>query len=209
LGLGSTTLLAETILKTNVKKPNFVTIEVDYVLFKKAKKNLAKYDFVTPTWGLTVLAATAIEFIKKDEAITNHSQYADVFIDNLENPTQFYLDEVNGQLSKQYFKKSNFLSFVKKLFDKAPPNFQENLFATLLPVVKNDKPLILLDSAGGIGFLEFQTVHNALNGTPYFLILDDIHHLKHFRSYKEVTTNPNFKILAQNKEHGWVIAKHL
>jgi hypothetical protein len=73
--------------------------------------------------------------------------------------------------------------------------------------MKGSHPLVLLDSAGGVGFLEFKTVLQILEGSSFFIILDDIHHLKHFRSYAHIKSDPSFMILGENLQHGWVVAK--
>ncbi|MDQ3194270.1 MAG: hypothetical protein M3P82_04635 [Bacteroidota bacterium] len=207
IGLGSTTLLAEAILKSKKPLPVFVTIEVDQKLHKEAVKNLSSYEFIVPKWGLSVSSNHAKEFIKTDEAIQNHSKYPDVFIDDTEDPVRFYLDEINGMLSGP--SKKTFSGKVKDLLKNSKKiNFEEKIFETTIPKIKNSNPLFLLDSAGGLGFLEFQKVQTLMEGLGHFLILDDIHHLKHFRSYKEVCENKDYKILDKNIEQGWVIAKY-
>lgn len=85
--------------------------------------------------------------------------------------------------------------------------FEENIFKKIIPPIKYYSPLFLLDSAGGMGFLEFQKVNELMDNNSYFIILDDIHHLKHFRSYKEITENSSYTLLDKNLEQGWLIAK--
>jgi hypothetical protein len=207
VGLGSTTMLAKAILKSGKPLPNFITIEVDELSYRKALKNLAKYSFITPTWGLSVSVADAKEFIKNDDAILNHEKYPDIFIDTIDNPASFYLNEVNGQLSR-----INQISFFQKIKNwRSPSNktaFEENILQRVVPAIKNANPLFLLDSAGGLGYLEFQTVKKLIGENTHFLILDDIHHLKHFRSFRDVSEDSNYKIIAKNIENGWLIAKY-
>jgi hypothetical protein len=207
MGLGSTTLLANAIIASNKALPNFRTLEVDEKLFNNARKNLSKFPFVTCKWGISVTAEDAIAFIKKDDAINQHEKYPDVFIDDTENPVAFYVNEVNGQLSKLHMKESFFTKLADKLFSKPKAIFEEGIFDAVIPSIKKSTPLFLLDSAGGLGYLEFQKVHTLMDGYPYFLILDDIHHLKHFRSLRDIQANTNFTIIEKNLEHGWVIAK--
>lgn len=209
LGLGSTKLLAETIVRLKKPPPVFYTIEVDLALYKKACKNVAKYNFIKPLWGLSVRSEDAVAYIKTDEAIRHHERYEDVYIDDIKDPVTFYLNEINGHLSKLYYKKNRLIQFFKNLVETKNPIFEENLFAKIIPEIKYTKPLILLDSAGGLGYLEFKTICSLMEEKPFFLILDDVHHLKHFRSYNDIATNGNFTILAENKKHGWVIAKYL
>ena len=43
--------------------------------------------------------------------------------------------------------------------------------------------LIVLDSAGGVGHMEFQITDELINNKNYYILLNDTHHLKHFRGY--------------------------
>ena len=205
-GTGSTTTLAKAIVKSNVSIDNFYTIEVDHSFYTAAKKWLKKYDFFHPIWGMSVDENEAINFIENDEAINVHTKYPDIYIDTLINPKDFYLNEIKGQLSK-----TNKQSFLSKLFNFRSQNdtFQMNVFKSLLPKVKDQMPLVLLDSAGGIGFLEFNTVLKYLGNSDFIMILDDIHHLKHFRSLKHIKSSGNFQIIAENLADGWVVARHI
>lgn len=204
-GTGSTTTLAKAIIKNRALIDNFYTIEVDHNFYKVAKKWLKKYKFVHPIWGLSVDESEAISFIENDEAINNHTKYPDIYIDTLTNPKDFYLNEIKGQLSKTAKK-----SFIDSLFSFKSNNdfFKTNVFASLLPKVTDQIPLILLDSAGGIGFLEFNTVLKYLHNSEFIIILDDIHHLKHFRSLQYIKSSNNFQIIAENVIDGWVVARH-
>ena len=205
-GTGSTTTIAESVVRNKVDIECFYTIEVDYRFYTIAKKNLKKYKFIHPIWGLSVDQNKAISFIENDDAIKNHSNYPDVYIDTLNNPVEFYLNEINGQLSKTEKKKPFFLSLFAD--SKKHTEFAKNVFATLLPKVQTQTSLILLDSAGGIGFLEFKTVLEYLADAEFIIILDDIHHLKHFRSLQFIRESGNFKILNESLADGWVVAKY-
>lgn len=205
-GSGSTTTLAKAVEKAGLAIKSFVTAEVDYRLFRKARKNLEAFPFVTPHWGMTVNYEEAKAFIRQDEAILNHQRYPDIFIDDVEDPEGFYLNELSGQLSKHHLRQS-WLSRLSQLFEKRREPFTENLFQEHLPGMASGKTLVLLDSAGGVGYLEFQKVEEIMKHKTYFLILDDIHHLKHFRSYRHLKEGNGFRILSDNPAQGWVLAK--
>jgi hypothetical protein len=77
-----------------------------------------------------------------------------------------------------------------------------------LSEMKNNNPLILLDSSGGVGYLEFKTTLDALNGKPFIIILDDIHHVKHHRSYLRILkTLLNFTVVGR-KLRRWLAFCH-
>lgn len=206
IGTGSTKTIADILLKNESTINKFYTIEVDDSFFQKAKKNLKKYSFVEPIWGLSVDPDEAIRFIRTDDAIINHEKHPDIFIDTLNNPIDFYTNEIKGQLSKTN-KKGNFLN---RLFSNntLQKGFRTNIFKDLLPAIKNTNPIILLDSAGGIGMLEFNTVLDLMRNNSFIIILDDIHHLKHFRSLAYIENSPNFTIINMSIQDGWAIASY-
>ena len=74
--------------------------------------------------------------------------------------------------------------------------------------MKTRRPLIVLDSAGGVGWLEYQIVVKEMGTAPYLLLLDDIHHLKHFRSLADIKNNSSFTVLGESMEQGWALAAH-
>lgn len=204
LGTGSTRMIIEAFPKD--KKPIcFYTYEINYRFYKQATTNLSAYEFVTPIWGLSVTPEDAIAFVKQDEVIANHTQYPDVFIDDIENPVDFYLKECEGKLVSKKQAVKNFFFPAKPEKDEKP---QYNLLNSLLEKHQKDKPLVILDSAGGTGYLEFKTLMKNMEHEDFFLLLDDIHHLKHFRSFAEVQNNPKFELLGHSLEIGWALAKY-
>ncbi len=209
-GLGSTTSLARAIVNNKVAIKHFYTLEVDYKFYRMARKNLKQFPFITCKWGLSVDSSEAKRFIENDEAIREHLKYPDIFIDDVVDPKGFYLNELSGRLSRYQAKKQRLTktirSWVRSLF--RPEKFSEDLLSTYLPSISAGVPLILLDSAGGIGFLEFNKVRELLADRQYYLILDDINHLKHFRSYRHIQGDPHFSILHESVEQGWLIARH-
>jgi hypothetical protein len=207
MGTGSTRTISDILAKNKKKVTKFYTIEVDNTFYRKAKKNLKKYPFVEPIWGLSVDPEEAIRFVNTDDAISNHEKYPDVFIDTLINPVEFYTNEIKGQLSRTGIKPG----LLDKIFKKktlSKEKFQTNVFKELLPKIKNSKPIILLDSAGGIGLLEFNTVLEYMGNNEFIIILDDIHHLKHFRSLAYIENSQKFTIINKSIQDGWVIASY-
>ncbi len=85
----------------------------------------------------------------------------------------------------------------------------ENLLEELINKYENANLFVILDSAGGVGYMEFQKVMSLLGKKSFYLMLDDTHHLKHFRSLRDIQQNPNFNILGVSKQNGWCVAKHL
>jgi len=56
--------------------------------------------------------------------------------------------------------------------------------------------LIILDSAGHLGFIELQYTLGLMSGKSFYLVLDDIGHVKHYHSMEYIRSMPNqFEII--------------
>jgi hypothetical protein len=215
LGLGSTRLLAEFFLRTALPK-SFITIEANWDHFKIAKSNLCKYPFVDCRWGLSLYRADALKFIANDDAIRDHAAYPSIWIDDLRNPVAFYSAEISGQMATLKSKRPHIMlaRMLAKRFASAEIKHLwcgEDLLAKFLNLHKAQGfglPLIVLDSAGGVGYLEFEVARDIMAQREYFLLLDDTHHLKHFRSARDIRGDSNFTILAESPSAGWMLARH-
>lgn len=207
-GLGSTTMLSNA-FKNSVSLKSLNTIEIDYTNYSKAKKNLAQYPFVTCWYGCSLDLNEAIEYVKNDEAILHHEKYPAVFIDYAKDPVSFYVNELEGRLNDT---SNNIFKKILKAILKPSRNFninpEYNLLTTLINKFMNDTLLIVLDSAGGVGHMEFEITDALMKHKSYYLLLDDIHHLKHFRGYEIVKTRSDFKVINASEQNGWVLAYH-
>jgi hypothetical protein len=181
LGTGSTKMLAE------LRPKKLYTIECSYVNYSQAKENLKQFPFVECIHGLSVDSAEATKFMEMNPQIFED----DVFIDDA-NPIEFYTNELMGMLNG----------------GERIEGMKENLLSELLPKVADENPLILLDSAGGIGLFEFFMVREAMGSKPYVLVLDDTHHVKHYRSKLLIEQDPMFKVVYNDDVHGRLIAIH-
>lgn len=202
LGTGSTRTISK-VIENNHHPKAYYTIEGNLTFHTIARFNLRQWDFVKPLWGDTVSKEKALLFIQQDDVLRHHEQYPDVFIDTLTDPVQFYTDEIEGRLGKNLI--INAVDWFGNTFLKR----KEDLLSELLVRHRDDRPLVLLDSAGGIGWLEYQTVRDTLGNRAYWLILDDIHHLKHFRSLADVQQRDDFRMIDFSLPDGWMIAEHL
>ena len=203
-GLGSTKIIAE--LLTQLKcADQFVTVEANWKSWKKAKRNLQPYSFVKPLWGNTVDVKHASAFIMDDEVLKHPENYPDLLFDTPYNQQQFYLDEINGKLGGRVSKR-NMLAY---LMDRSLHFSGSNLLTKYLQKFRGHEPLIVLDSAGGIGWLEFQIVRETLGNQSYHILLDDINHVKHFRSYQAIQKDPCFHITSIDPDGRWVIASYV
>ncbi len=203
-GQGSTRLLAEAYRGLTPPK-FFYTCELNLKNYRSARKNLEPYPFVECLWGRSVKVKDAVDFIRKDTMLNQHELYPDVFIDGKEDPVAFYTHECkSGTLSSRQALRNFFNPFY---YWMRLTHFKgEDLLSRLLTKHQDDAPLIVLDSAGGIGLLEFQIMQRIMKGKRYWLLLDDIAHLKHIRSFEHVRTNPDYELLACDVYRGWALA---
>jgi hypothetical protein len=199
LGTGSTKLIAGC-FSQNAPPKRFVTVEINFVNWCRAKANLRAYPFIDCRWGSSVEIEAAIEFIETDEMLINHQNYQGIYIDFAHDPVGVYTRELRGQL--------NFSKDVNVTPDSKDFLWEgENLLARLLQVHADHRPLIILDSAGGVGLLEFQILMEIMKDRQFFLLLDDTHHIKHYRSLQYILQSPDFDLIA--KSDSWVLASHL
>lgn len=205
LGTGSTKIIAKAII--NNKPDVFITMEANWRSWRRARINLAKFEFVKPLWGKSVATAEAINFIENDDTIKNHSMYENIYIDGGKDPITFYKNEILGNFGYSRLKYINKIYKFIENRNLAKYYSGEDLLKTYLEKYKDNEPLIVLDSCGGIGFLEFTIVENIMSDSNYYILLDDINHLKHFRSYKRIQATKEFEILSINKDCGWLLAK--
>src|SRR5260370_33191430 len=205
IGLGSTKFIAE-IFRTQSPAPQlFVTIEASHHNWRRARENLKAFPFVTPLWGLSTSLQEALRFIGNDPALQNHFKYPNIFIDDVEDPINFYSNEIAGRLGGGA---RNPMERIRQFVDRRRFYSGEDLLAKWLGAFRSYSPLVVLDSAGGVGYLEFNAVQRHMTGHPYFLLLDDICRLKHFRSYNYINANKQFAVIGESKEAGWLLAKY-
>ena len=203
-GLGSTRFVAES-FPTDSPPRSFVTIEASWRHWRRARRNLRRFPFVRPLWGQSLPLRDAIDFVAQDEVIRHHERYPDVFIDDVEDPVGFYTGELRGELGGESL---GVARRVLRALDRRLRHRGENLLAKSLLRVRDGNPLVVLDSAGGTGWLEFIELRRTMDDRPYVLLLDDVHHVKHFRSLEHVRRDPSFAIVGLDERHGWMLSEH-
>ena len=202
LGLGSTRFVCEA-FRAVAPPRRFVTIEVNFVNWCRARANLRGYGFVDCRWGRSVALDRAVAFLRDDPMLRDRADL-DIFIDNDADPAAAYAREISGAAAE--------LEAVPLAQDTAamaeamrPLLFDgEDLLARMLGAHADHAPLVVLDSAGGIGWLEFQILRQTMAGRRYAVLLDDTHHVKHYRSLQHILATPAFRVVAQGAS--WVLA---
>jgi hypothetical protein len=191
LGLGSTTNLARAFIESGVKVESFVTFEANHENYYKAVENLRKFPFIKPLMGSSMDQESIKNFIENDKPLLHPEHYPEVYSDFRpgQDPRPGYISESIGA------------GIIK------PPEWNDNaLLPYYLGSYTENKPLVVLDSAGGLGWLEFTTMMDIMEGSEFSLLLDDTEHVKHFRSLAYVRNTPEFELLAT--QNGWALATY-
>jgi hypothetical protein len=128
----------------------------------------------------------AVEFVRSDWLLQQRGPEPDIYIDFLPDPVGGYLAELGGDSASE-----------------EPP---EGLFYALIPSFADRRPLICLDSAGGTGWLEYQTVRRLMGQRCFAIWLDDINHVKHYRSLLDLQQDEAVSHLSLHWDDGWCVA---
>ncbi len=186
-GTGSTRIMIEVAAACGI--PRIYTMEISRNLFEESRRNLAIFPQVECLWGLSVDKHEAAEFIQSDPLLLERGPDPDIFIDFLPDPVSGYLRELEGALGGDE--------------GLAPP---DRLLQTLVPSFVDRRPLFCLDSAGGVGLLEYQTVRALMGRNPFIVWIDDVNHVKHYRSLLDLQNDPAASHVSLNWAEGWGVA---
>ncbi|MRR34215.1 glycosyl transferase family 9, partial [bacterium] len=188
LGTGTTRIIASALRDSGLAATRFVTIECHPHRHRQAVNNLTGAglsEYVAPLCGLSVPRALlpSEDQIRRD-TVENVGADNDIFVDHQE------ADRV-----ALYHGETNF------------PDIPDDLLGRCLAEFDDSPDMILLDSAGHMGNVEFNYVIERLKGECH-IVLDDIKHIKHHRSFQQLKTDPRFTIItASNEKFGFCIAK--
>lgn len=156
-GLGSSFMLA------SIGIP-FDTMECHAMNFIAAKVNLSRFNNATVHHAYSLPLTEMLEFIDTDEWTNDPSSMSSVGVKfDHDDPKWYYRHE---------------------LIDVVTVPREEGL---LMKLINNDKKqLVFLDSSGGTGLLEFNAFMSLSknNIKNKVLMLDDVNHIKHYRSVK-------------------------
>jgi len=128
------------------------------------------------------------------DMLPNKTEIADKFITNREY-SGIYYDHDESVRADRYFSETNF-------------DVADDLLFTAMRRVAFKPDFVLLDSAGHMGFIEFQCLMSLIQG-DCLLMLDDVCHCKHFKTLQVIKQDPRFEILVESREKfGFCIARY-
>ena len=139
-----------------------------------AKKSLKNYPNVSILQGYSLKHKEMLEFIFKD---TIYEKNPKLRREGESKAPLFYLQEISCS------------TLAEKLLIKLVNN--------------NKRQLVFLDSSGGVGYLEFKKFMSIKHLKKKVLMLDDIQHVKHYRSVQELKKMGIPFHYSKSKRWGW------
>ncbi|WP_306598084.1 methyltransferase domain-containing protein [Geothrix sp. 21YS21S-2] len=187
LGTGTTRTLAILLRDYKIDSPRFFSLEVNPSNHLQAKENLGRdglLAMVEPLLGLSVPRTRLPGLAEIEEAMVRNMAFKDVYVDHQEN-----------ERSRLYAQETD--------FSEVP----DDLLRQCLKAFGYRPDLVLLDSGGHMGFVEFQYLLELLEG-PCTIALDDVFHVKHRRSLQCILEDPRFDLTYLSREKfGFCVAK--
>lgn len=186
-GNGSTSIIASLIKFIPITDTQFFSIECNAQSIEIAKENLRKKGllaYVSIINGLSIPRDLLPSTEKVKENIAEASKVEGIKLDHEQDPSNgaFYYQKETSQFEK------------------------EDCLGNLLQFV-GDPDFVLLDSGGHVGEIEFRYLLSKLR-KPCGIALDDIKHLKHYKSFNLIKNDERFKIMSQGDERfGFCVAK--
>jgi hypothetical protein len=179
IGLGSTKIVADALGDDYYK---FFTIESNPAAYAEACNNLQKYPNIRVCSGYSVprnMLPSRDEVIAWLDALKNE----DVYVDFQEHErVACYMREVGWQVP-------------------------DDLLRICLRAFGYCADLIVLDSSGHLGLIEFTYVLSLLR-SPCIFVLDDTKHVKHFQSLARIKADSQFNLIKESDEKfGFCIAE--
>lgn len=187
IGTGTTTIISNALFENRLEHAEFHSIEVNPQFYLRANQHLQDAGlarFVHAHNGLSVprhLLPTAAQI---QAGVAAAKSVPGVYIDHEE-----------ARRVALYLAETDFSTVEDDLLGRCLAEFQ----------FKPD--LLLLDSAGHLGWVEFQYVLQLLRA-PCVIALDDVNHLKHYLSLAQMRKDSRFTILTEGPEKfGFCIAQ--
>jgi hypothetical protein len=182
LGDGSTKVIADA-LELNQIDYEMLTIEANPAYYLRACKNVAIFENVRVLNGLSI-PRDLLPTPNQTEALINDLADENIFVDHQEKERiRLYVQECD--------------------FD-----VPDRMLDICMRYFKNKPNLIMLDSAGHVGFVEFKYMLSLLKGSC-LIVLDDINHIKHYMSFQYMKCDSRFTIRKESTEkYGFCIAEY-
>lgn len=188
IGTGTTSIICRALDELNIKHSKFCSIEVNPMHFKQAQHNLAQDVLAGRIFllnGLSVPRKMLPTINEIRQSTVENIEYEDIFVDHKEH-----------ERAIRYFQETDF------------SGMPDDMLGSCLEEFGGRPDFVLLDSAGHMGYIEFKYLVSKLKG-PCYIALDDIYHIKHHKSFLEISEDPRFEVIVSSREKfGFCIAKY-
>ena len=187
LGEGTTRVIADALRQLDITEAQFHSIEINHHHLAQARRNLARNGLASAVHlhhGVSVPRGLLPSLEEIERCTVREIDENDLFVDHREH-----------ERATLYFKETDFHGVPDDLLGRVLRQF-------------NGRPdFVLLDSGGHMGNVEFNYLLSQLEG-PCWIALDDVHHIKHRRSLRQIQADPRFEIrLESNEKFGFCIAR--
>jgi len=184
-GIGTTAVIAAALKEAGVDDAIFHSIEINPDHCRKAVANLTRRGYaVNVINGLSVPRGL----------LPSAPEIAEHYVRRVEADGLF-VDHEEADRARLYFRETDF------------PDVPDDVLGTCLREFDDRPDFVLLDSGGHMGYVEFSYLVPLLRG-PCYLALDDIYHVKHHRSFRELQADPRFElVVASEEKFGFCIAR--
>jgi hypothetical protein len=179
-GTGSTTIICSAILAANYPpgvRPKFYSIEINPSYLARAKANTQKFRD----------AGVDLEFL--------HG----VSVPRSKLPTPMQIEEMLESINAEIYVDHSPADRVALYASEVGFDCPDAMLDQALNAFDHKPEFVLLDSAGHLGFVEFNYLISKL-AAPCWIALDDTNHLKHYQSLQAIKRDGRFKIEIDSKE---------
>ena len=178
---GTTAIIAESVGNATA---DFVTVEANNIHYGHALGNIMRD-------GMNVRALLGLSLPRK--LLPTLTQIQADCVDHVEDGV--YIDFYDYERAQKYWEEG------------CRPAVPDDLMGLVLAAWEGRPDFVLLDSAGHLGWIEFQYALSMIT-CPCTIALDDVNHWKHYRSWKFIKNDPRFTVLAEGSDKfGWGIAR--
>lgn len=187
LGKGTTRIIAAAMRDAGLNDTAFFTIECNPDHHRQARVNLTQaglLPLVSTLLGLSVPRSLLPSLDKIHQDTVENPEGAGIFVDHKEH-----------ERATLYHRETDF------------PGIPEDLLGACLRETGYRPDMVLLDSGGHMGNVEFNYLIARLQG-ECIVVLDDIRHIKHHASFKQLQADRRFTVLtASDEKFGFCIAR--
>ena len=184
---GTTRVIADALRQLGISGAQFHSIEINQDHLARTRRSLSLNGLETLVQlhhGVSVPRGLVPSLSEIERSTVGEIEENDLFVDHREH-----------ERATLYFKETDFYGV------------PDDQLGRVLREFGGRPDFVLLDSRGHMGNVEFNYLLSQLEG-PCWIALDDVHHIKHRRSLRQMQADPRFEIRVEsNEKFGFCIAR--